>query len=191
MFALSILFVVGMIVAVALLAAAIHSQARNDETAPADAIVVLGAAQWNGRPSATLRARLDHALSLYQQGLAPFIVLTGGQGVGDQFSEAEVSAEYLFERGVPRESMATVGGSTSWTSLQEAGQVLSQRSIRDVLMVSDPFHMFRVKRMADDLGLEPLGSPTQTSPIREASPLEYRYMAREVFAYLAYLFLER
>lgn len=189
--ALLFLALVGIALALILLTAAIVNAARGDETAPADAIVVLGAAQWNGRPSAALRARLDHALDLYERDMASFIVLTGGIGVGDQFSEAEVGREYLLNRGVPASAMDTVGGSTSWESMQEARDLLDSRNERRVLLVSDSFHMYRIKRMAKDLNLEPLASPTKTSPIQRSSPLEYRYFAREVAAYLAYLFFDR
>ena len=171
-----------------LLAYAIYREARVDETAPADAIVVLGAAQLNGRPSATLRARLDHALQLYQAGYAPRVMLTGGMADGDRFSEAEVGHDYLLNRGVPASALLTAGGTTSWESMQQASATLNAQGARRVLLVSDPFHMFRVKQMATDLGLEPRASPTQTSPIRIGSPLEYWYMVRELFAYLAYLF---
>ncbi|MBX6341001.1 MAG: YdcF family protein [Thermomicrobiaceae bacterium] len=178
--------------ALGLLALAIYWDARHDETAPADAIIVLGTAQWNGRPSTTLRARLDHALELYRQGYAPLIVLTGGVGTGDTYSEAEVGRDYLREQGVPDTALLAVpAGRTSYQSLAEARNALAARAMRRVLLVSDPFHMFRVKRMASDLGLSPLASPTQTSPIRKGSELEYRYMARELAAYLAYIFVRQ
>ncbi len=178
------------IVSFALLVFAILHQARMDERAPVDAIVVLGTAQWNGRPSPDLQARLDHAYDLYHDGYAPMIVLTGGTGKGDVYSESEVSKEYLQGRGVPISAMRTVGGLTSWQNLQDA----RQQQLRDnerVLLVSDPFHMFRVKHMAEDLGLIALTSPTQTSPIRQNSLLEYKYVARECAAYVAYLFVQR
>lgn len=180
------------VIAVAILALAIVNQARQDETAPAQAILVLGAAQWDGRPSPTFRARLDHARDLYLRRYAPLIVLTGGVGEGDRYSEAEVGRDYLIEQGVPSGALIAVpGGRTSLQSLREADATLDTRGIRRVLMVSDPFHMFRVKRMASDLGLDPLASPTQSSPIRPGSPLEARYMVRELAAYLAYIFLKQ
>ena len=178
------------IVSLALLAFAIIHQARQDERVPADAIVVLGTAQWNGRPSPDLQARLDHAYDLYHDGYAPMIVLTGGTGKGDIYSESEVSKAYLQERGVPASAMRTVGGLTTWQNLQEARQSLLRDNER-VLLVSDPFHMFRSKRMAQDLGLIAFTSPTQTSPIRPNTMLEYKYVARECAAYVAYLFVQR
>ncbi len=177
-------------VSVVILVFAILHQARQDERTPADAIVVLGAAQWNGQPSTDLKARLDHAYDLYHQGYAPMIVLTGGTGKGDIYSESEVSKAYLANKGVPESAMRTVGGLSTWQNLQEA-RATDLRADERVLMVSDPFHMFRVKRMAQDLGLIAFTSPTQTSPIRPHSPLEYRYVARECVAYLAYLFVQR
>lgn len=178
------------IVSMVLLIVAILHQARQDERAPADAIVVLGTAQWNGRPSPDLQARLDHAFDLYQDGYAPMIVLTGGTGKGDVFSESEVSEKYLAERGVPAGAMRKVGGLSTWENLDEARSTQLRQDER-VLLVSDPFHMFRVKRMAQDLGLVPLTSPTRTSPIRAHTLLEYKYVAREAAAYVVYLFVQR
>lgn len=189
---IALLLVVGLVLGVlcvGLLALVIYSEARHDETAPADAIIVLGTAQFAGRPSATFQARLDHAQALYEAGYAPLIVLTGGSADGDDFSEAEVGRDYLIERGVPVGALLAVpDGRTSYQSLRVASAIIKERDVTTVLMVSDPFHMFRVKRIAADLGLEPLASPTQTSPIRPGTDLEYRYMARELAAYLAYMF---
>jgi uncharacterized SAM-binding protein YcdF (DUF218 family) len=183
------LILLGML-SLVILALTILHQARKDEARPADAIIVLGAAQWNGSPSAILKARLDHAYDLYASGLAPMIVLTGGTGPGDSFSESEVSKTYLQQRGVPVSAMRTVDGLTSWQSLQEA-RATDLRNGDQVILVSDPFHMFRVKHMSEDLGLVAYTSPTKTSPIRPNTPTEYRYVTREVGAYLAYLFLKR
>ncbi len=188
-----IMITVGLFLAVvsfALLVFAILHEARMDERTPVDAIVVLGTAQWNGRPSPDLQARLDHAYDLYHDGYAPMIVLTGGTGKGDIYSESEVSKEYLQQRGVPASAMRTVGGLTSWQNLQDARQEQLRNNER-ILLVSDPFHMFRVKHMAQDLGLIAFTSPTQTSPIRPNTMLEYKYVARECAAYVAYLFVQR
>ncbi len=190
LFVMAVIVIFLGIVSFLLLAFAILHQARQDEAAPADAIVVLGAAQWNGRPSTDLQARLDHAYDLYQEGLAPLIVLTGGTGPGDTYSESEVGKSYLEQRGVPASAMRTVGGISTWQNLQEARSA-DLRDNERVIFVSDPFHMFRVKHMAQDLGLVALTSPTRTSPIRPNTPLEYRYVARECFAYVAYLFIQR
>jgi uncharacterized SAM-binding protein YcdF (DUF218 family) len=174
-----------------LLGFAIIDQARKDEAAPADAIVVLGAAQWAGRPSNTFRARLDHAHELYNTGYADLIVLTGGSAPGDIYTEAEAGANYLRVNGVPDHALVAVGvGTNSIESLVAAADELHARERRSVILVSDPFHMFRVKRMASDLGLDPLASPTTTSPIRPGSPLEQRYVLREMLAFVNYLFFD-
>lgn len=155
--------------------------ARDDQARPAQAIVVFGAAQYNGVPSPVLAARLDHAIELYERDLAPVIVVTGGNQPGDQFTEATASANYLIQRGVPDDDvLREVSGTSSWQSLAAAANFLDDRSITDVLLVSDPFHSLRIRAMASELGLEGHSSPTTTSPIRGMS--EARYMARETVA---------
>lgn len=180
-------FVLGA-VSLALIGLAIVNQARQDEAAPADAIVVLGTAQWDGRPSTTFRARLDHAHSLYLEGLSDLIVLTGGTAEGDIYSEAEVGAEYIRGLGVPAEHVLAVPvGLNSSESIEAAAVELRNRDRLRVILVSDAFHIFRVKQIASNNGLDPLGSPTTTSPIRPGSPAEQHYVIREVFAYVNYL----
>lgn len=186
-----ILSVVAVIVAFIVLSLIVFNQARQDEAAPADAIVVLGTAQWNGRPSTTFQARLDHAYDLYNEGYADTVVLTGGVAPGDVYSEAEVGATYLRGLGVPAENLVTVPvGLDTRVSLVEAAEELKTRERERVILVSDPFHMFRVKQISGDLGLDPLTSPTTTSPIEQGSPSEMQYIFREVFAYLNYLVFE-
>ncbi len=184
------LFLVG-ILALGALGFAVVNQARQDEAGPADAIIVLGTAQWDGRPSTTFRARLDHAHSLYQNGYSDLIVLTGGIAEGDIYSEAEVGLNYLNNLGVPQEHLLSVPiGLNSRESLEAASTQLLERGRERVILVSDPFHMFRVKQIASNEGLDPMGSPTTTSPIRPGSPAEQHYVVREVFAYLNYLFFD-
>ncbi|MDQ4133020.1 MAG: YdcF family protein [Actinomycetota bacterium] len=155
--------------------------AERDEARPAEAIVVLGAAQYNGRPSAVLRARLDHAIALWRRRLAPVIVVTGGRQPGDRFTEATASANYLLQRGVPDEAiLREVSGVSSWQSLAATAAFLRERNIGRVLLVSDPFHSYRIGAIADELGLEAHTSPTRESPIGGAS--EARYMLRETAA---------
>lgn len=155
--------------------------ARDDGARPAQAIVVFGTAQYNGVPSPVLAARLDHAIELYEEGLAPVVVVTGGSRPGDRFTEATASANYLIERGVPDEDvLREVSGTSSWQSLAAAANFLAERDISDVLLVSDPFHSYRIRAMASELGLEGHSSPTRTSPIRGMT--EARYMARETVA---------
>jgi uncharacterized SAM-binding protein YcdF (DUF218 family) len=178
-------------VAFGMLGFAIVNQARQDEAGPADAIVVLGTAQWAGRPSTTFRARLDHAFDLYHAGYAQVVVLTGGIAPGDQVSEAEVGAIYLRSRGIDDAALITVPvGMNSHESLVATAEPLRERGAQNLILVSDAFHMFRVKRIASDLGFNAMASPTSTSPIRPGSPLEQRYVIRETFAYLNYLFVE-
>ena len=155
--------------------------ARSDQARPAQAIVVFGTAQYNGTPSPVLAARLDHAVDLYRRRLAPVIVVTGGNQPGDRYTEASASAEYLLRRGVPdSDVLREVSGTSSWQSLAAAAAFLGDRNINDVLLVSDPFHSFRIRAMAAELGLDGHSSPTTTSPIRGVA--EARYMVRETVA---------
>jgi uncharacterized SAM-binding protein YcdF (DUF218 family) len=133
--------------------------ARQDQAAPADAIVVLGAAQYDGRPSPVYRARLDHAAELYDRELAPVVVVTGGRRPGDRFTEAAAGAGYLAAHGVPEDAIVLEsGGSDSWTSLQAAARVLGDR--RRVLLVTSPYHALRTRHIAAEVGLEPRSSPS-------------------------------
>ncbi len=154
---------------------------RRDEAREAQAIVVLGAAQYNGVPSPILKARLDHAHDLYQRELAPVIVVTGGNQPGDQFTEATAAADYLIKLGVPDDDiLREVDGTSSWESLAAASAFLKQREIREVLLVSDPFHSYRIAAIASELGLEGYTSPTPSSPVGGAS--EMRHLLRETAA---------
>lgn len=154
---------------------------RRDEARSAQAIVVFGAAQFNGQPSKVLRARLDHAADLFRRHLAPVVVVTGGGQPGDRFTEATASANYLHTKGVPDKSiLREVQGRSSWQSLAASAAFLRSRKINDVLLVSDPFHSYRVKAMAGELGLDAHTSPTRTSPITGLT--EGRYLARETAA---------
>lgn len=136
-----------------------------DEARHVDAIVVLGAAQYDGRPARVLAARLDHALELYQRGLAPLVVTTGGNQPGDRFTESQASAKYLIEHGVPAEAIVQVQGDTSYDELRAARDVLHGRGLDRVLLVSDPYHMLRIQLVAEELGLTAYVSATRTSPV--------------------------
>ena len=143
----------------------IWDQGEHDERRAADAIVVLGAAEYDGRPSPVFRARLDHAVSLYRAGLAPVLVVTGGKAAGDRTTEAAVAREFAIAEGVPSGSILVEDrGRTTLESLRTVGQMLRDRGARDVVFVSDRTHMLRVLRMARDQGLTSFGSPTTTSP---------------------------
>ncbi|MGD9794000.1 MAG: YdcF family protein [Acidimicrobiia bacterium] len=152
----------------------VWSASRADERVAVDAIVVLGAAQYDGRPSPVLAARLDHALELWQQGLAPLVVVTGGKQSADRFTEARASADYLIERGVPDAAiLREVQGRTSWESLAAAARILRERDLRSVLLVSDPYHAKRIAAIATELGLSAHVSSTRTSPEGDGSVLKH------------------
>jgi uncharacterized SAM-binding protein YcdF (DUF218 family) len=158
-----LLLLVGMLVLVGFLASVtirIRNQSTRDETGPADVIMVLGAAEYRGRPSPVLKARLDHALLLYRNGVAPHILTTGGAGGDPQFTEGEVGRAYLITRGVPSESIIVEpeGGSTVHT-LAAATEIMSRMGLRSCIVVSDGYHIFRVKKMLEARGLRVYGSP--------------------------------
>ena len=158
--------------------------ARRDDARPAQAIVVLGAAQYNGTPSPDLKARLDHSFELWSRHLAPLIVVTGGKQAGDQFTEASASARYLSARGVPDAAiLREVSGRSTWQSLASAAVFLRQRGITKVLLVSDPFHSERLVAISAELGMQGYTSPTRTSPIRGAATVPY--FAKETAAVAA------
>lgn len=167
---------------------AVYWQARTDETRPVDAVVILGTAQYNGRPSPVLRARLDHALRVYEAGIAPLIVVTGGKEQGDAFTEAEASQEYLVTNGVPEDAILLENrGRDSWQSMQGVARLLEQRQLSRILLVSDGFHLLRLKKMAHDLGLTAFATAATRSPIRQGSANEFTYMVREVGGIAKYI----
>jgi uncharacterized SAM-binding protein YcdF (DUF218 family) len=146
----------------------IWAQGARDEAAPAGAIVVLGAAQYNGRPSPVFEARLQHAVDLYQQGLAPYLIVTGGKQRGDRWTEAETARRYAIAHGVPASAILLEDrGRTTLESLTSVAAILREHGIPNAVFVSDPSHMLRVLRIADDMGIDALGSATRTSPVRE------------------------
>jgi uncharacterized SAM-binding protein YcdF (DUF218 family) len=170
--------VVGMVYTVAFLLVLIVSQL--DERRAADAIVVLGAAQYNGWPSPVLRARLDHGLALYGEGLAPTIVVTGGVGRGDKESEAMVARRYLLAHHVPDSAVVVQPqGRSTQASMTAVAGWLAGRGLRTAILVSDPFHMFRLRLEARRTGLAAYTSPTETSPISDNPVLELEYLAAE------------
>lgn len=147
--------------ATAVLYAAMHDDAR-----PAQAIVVLGAAQYRGRPSPVLRARLDHAVALYHRGVAPRLVLTGGTAEGDTASEAAVSRVYALAAGVPDSAILLEhDGRTTGQSLTQVARLLRARRLDTVVVVSDPFHVLRAERTAQREGLTAFASPTRTDGV--------------------------
>jgi uncharacterized SAM-binding protein YcdF (DUF218 family) len=154
--------------------------ACSDGARAAEAIVVLGAAQYDGRPSPVLRARLDHAADLYHRSLAPVVVVTGGSRPGDRFTEATAGATYLHGRGVPDAAIRReVSGRSTWESLAATARFLRSEGISEVLLVSDPSHAYRVGAIAAELGLSPSVSPTPTGAVRGA---DVRGLLRETAA---------
>lgn len=154
----------------------------DDERRVTDAIVVLGAAQYDGRPSPVLEARLDHALVLYQQGLAPIIVLTGGVGTGDTTSEALVGKRYLEGHNIPGSVLVVrPEGRSTVSSMEALNRWLTREGHETVTLVSDPFHMARLRLEADRLGMVAYTSPTRTSPISGSFRGELSFYATEAF----------
>lgn len=153
---------------------------QRDASRPAAAIVVLGAAQYVGRPSPVLKARLDHAIALYKNGLAPILVVTGGKGPRDTTSEAEASHLYAVRQGVPDTAiLVESAGRTSDESMRAVATMMHARGMHDAVLVSDPFHMLRLQVLATQFGITPYTSPTQTSPISANRELVVEYVLSE------------
>lgn len=138
----------------------IAQQSERDEARAADVILVLGAAEYMGRPSPVLKARLDHALELYQRKLAPRLLLTGGAGEGSKFTEAEAARDYLVKQGVPAENiLLETEGTTTLQSIAAGAEILDRLSLRSCIVVSDGYHIFRAKSMLEHRGVRAYGSP--------------------------------
>lgn len=159
---------------------AVAAFGRLDDRGLADAIVVLGAAQWAGRPSPVLRARLDHAGALWRAERAPLLVVTGGVGKGDTLSEADVGRKYLMAHGVP-DSVILVEreGRTTGESIASAAEMLRALGAHRVILVSDPFHSLRLRILGARAGVRARTSPTRTSPISRNALTEWRYIVSE------------
>jgi uncharacterized SAM-binding protein YcdF (DUF218 family) len=164
--------------------------ARQDERPRSDAIVVLGASQFDGRPSKVFASRLDHAAELFADGVAPRVVTLGGGRPGDRFTEAQAGATYLKAHGVT--SVLAVGeGGDTLQSLRALERALDGRGWDSVVLVTDPWHTLRSRRMAQDLGFEVHTSPTRSGPAVATRGTELRYIARETAAYLYYRLFHR
>lgn len=161
--------------------------ARVDDQRPADAVVVLGAAQYNGEPSAVLAARLKHAEQLWRDGIAPRIITVGGGATGDRYTEAEASRDWLIEQGVPSTAVEAVPeGADTLRSLEAVAATAQERGWESALLVSDPWHSLRARTMARDAGLEAWTSPTRSGPIVQTRETQLRYIYRETGALLFY-----
>ena len=167
----------------------ISSQGDRDERRPTDAIVVLGAAQFNGVPSDVFAARLDHAVELYQAGLARYLVVTGGKQPGDRTTEAATARAYAIARGVPDAKILMEDqGRNTLDSLEAVGAIFRAHHFGSGLFVSDRTHMLRVLRMASDQGILAWGSPTTTSPTDTDPARRQRAVAHELAGMVAYYF---
>ena len=161
--------------------------ARLDDRQPADAVVVLGAAQYDGQPSSIFAARLKHAAALYDDKLAPRIVTTGAGRPGDAYTEAEAGRRYLIKLGVPASAVVAVPvGTDTLGSLQAVAAKAAQDGWRRALIVSDPWHSLRARQMARDSGLAAWTSPTRSGPVVQTRETQARYIVRETGAMLYY-----
>ncbi|MFL5504100.1 MAG: YdcF family protein [Gemmatimonadaceae bacterium] len=173
-------------------ASAVLVWSSRDEARPAQAIVVLGAAQYDGRPSPVLRARLDHALDLWNRHLATLLILTGGTGAGDTTSEAAVGRAYARKHGVPDSAILVENaGRTTSESMRAVAGMLEVRGLQSALLVSDPFHMLRLRILARRFGFVPYTSPTQTSPISPNREERWKYIFSESLKAPLAFFFER
>lgn len=145
---------------------------RSYTTAPGEVIVVLGAAQYDGRPSPQLRARLDEVVRIFQAGEIPWVMVTGGRVSGDRFSEAEASARYLIAAGVPDLAILVEDqGATTYASLRSAAEILREKDLTHVVLVTDPFHSLRSRLIAQEVGLEAVSAPTRSSVVKGTNNL--------------------
>jgi len=159
--------------------ATVWRAAHHDGSRPAQAIVVLGAAQYDGRPSPALKARLDHVVELWRNDVAASVVVTGGKQPGDRFTEATASATYLRAQGVPDgKILREVNGRSSFQSLADAASFLKRRNLRRVVLVSDAYHAARIEGIAEEVGLDASVSPT---PATRETAHAGRYAKETVF----------
>jgi len=166
----------------------VWQQSRRDENRPADAIVVLGAAQYDGEPSPIFRARLDQAAYLYREGFADTVIVTGGRQEGDRFTESEAGRSYLVAQGLPEQDLlGEEKGRTTLESLRGVRDVAEASDIDSVLLVSDPMHSERIKRIALDLGFERANtSPASYVELNRSRLTKARELVREVASLLVY-----
>lgn len=161
--------------------------ARLDDRDRANVVVVLGAAQYDGRPSPVLASRLDHAARLWRTGVAPLIVTVGGRRVGDTHTEAEAGQEYLSSHGIPSRAVIPVQeGSDTLQSVRAVARLAEAEGWTTAVIVSDPWHSLRARTMADDFGLDAWTSPTRSGPIVQTRQTQALYIARESAALVYY-----
>ena len=178
---------VGAVLLFGYMAVRIGAQGDRDEQQPADAIVVLGAAQFNGTPSGVFEARLEHAVALYKAGVAPYLVVTGGKLPADRTTEAATARKWAIAHGVPESAILGENkGRNTLESLEAVAGILRDHGLRSAVFVSDRTHMLRVLRMATDQGIVAWGSPTTTSPTDIDPVRRGKAMAHEIVGLAAY-----
>lgn len=179
------ILLVAWFVQLAQLTLSVRDQAQKDEARPADAIVVLGAAEYSGRPSPVFRSRLDHAYDLYVRQLAPRVVTTGGSGGERVHTEAEVGRKYLAGRGIPVENIYIEReGSTTAQSTAASAEILKRMGWKTCILVSDGYHLYRAKRMMTSHGIDCAGSPR---PAKEVSSFQAGWLyLRQAIGYSLY-----
>jgi uncharacterized SAM-binding protein YcdF (DUF218 family) len=187
-----ILGCIGVVVVTGYASYRIWSQGQLDEQRRAGAIVVMGAAQYDGRPSPVFAARLDHAIGLFRAGLAKHLIVTGGKAASDRTTEAASARLYAIARGVPPDAILAEDGSrTTLESIQAVGDLLRAHGLADAVFVSDRPHMLRVLRMAADDGIAAWGSPTRTSPLEHDLTAQLDATVHELGALAQYFLLGR
>jgi len=181
--------VLGVLLVVGGTAASVWWIARQDDRPTSDAIIVLGASQFDGRPSSVFKARLQHARALYEDGVAARVITVGGGAQGDRTTEAQAGADFLEQRDV--EAVAVPEGRNTLQSLQAAEGVMAENGWDTAVLVTDPWHSLRSRAMARDEGIDAQTSPTRTGPSVRTRGTQVRYIARETAAYLYYRVLGR
>jgi len=163
---------------------------ERDQAAAADVIIVLGAAAYDARPSPVFEERIRHGIDLYQRGLAPRIIFTGGFGSGARFAESQVAQRYALRREVPAQAILIETRSrTTRQNLQQAAKLMDEHRLRRAIIVSDPLHMARALRLAREMQIEALGSSTPTSRFRSFGT-RWRFLLQEVYFFHRDLLLE-
>jgi uncharacterized SAM-binding protein YcdF (DUF218 family) len=159
--------------------------ARGDDRRPGDAVVVLGAAQYDGRPSAIFQARLAHARDLVEDGVAPVVVTVGGGAAGDRSTEAEAGRDWLLAQGLDDDAVVAVAeGTNTQDSLAAVAETFDERGWDSAVLVSDPWHSFRATALARAAGIDAVASPARSGPVVQTRQTEIRYILRESAAYL-------
>jgi len=180
------------LIVLAITAGLVWWTARQDDRRVSDAIVVLGAAQFDGRPSSVFTARLVHARNLWRDDVAPRIMTVGGNQVGDRFTEASAGKQWLIDHGVPaRRIVAMPNGSDTLSSLSAVHDRMQGRDWSTAVIVTDPWHALRAGSMASDQGIDAALSPTRRGPAVRQRSSQIRYIGRESFAYLYWKIFHR